>query len=73
MEQIENLIKTSFGEDATCNLWNNARLYVNLGKTSFSFDLTQGMKISSKTMLEAKTFKKAKAITPELKALLEDL
>lgn len=74
MENIENLIKDTFGSEVTCNLWNASRLYINLDvKTSFSYDLTQGLKISSKELLAPHVFKKAKSIVPQLKTLLEHI
>lgn len=72
MDRIKQLLEDTFGADVTYNIWNDARLYVNLkNNTSFSYDLTQNFKISSKEMLSAKVFKQAKAIIPQLKTHLE--
>lgn len=54
--------------NAKMNVWNNVRLYVNLNpERSFSYDMTQGFKISSRIKLTPEEFRTARNLIPLLK------
>lgn len=72
MDHIKQLLEGLFGAGVTYNIWNDARLYVNLkNNTSFSYDLTQNFKISSPQLLKSSDFLIAKRLIPQLKRLIQ--
>lgn len=75
METALQLISDTFRlagyQGVQTNLWNESRIYVNLtSKHSFSYDLTQDFKISSKVKLSAKDFAVARCLIAQIRSLI---
>ena len=70
LQLISDTFRSAGYQDVQVNLWNESRIYVNLtSRHSFSYDLTQDFKISSKVKLSAKDFAIARCLITQLRSM----